>query len=135
MQLSDRPKEPYFIFPDIGAYKELSFEKLTSVNSAQLYLLFECDENPFTDAQFESVLLLDVLEHLRAPEVCITEIERVLKIRGKLFLKVPFLYPVHDAPFDFHRWTRLASFNSHNSAVFVSSASATLGSRSRRRRF
>ena len=53
MQLFDRPKEPYFIFPDIPAYKELSFEKLTSENAAQLYLLFESDENPFTDAQFK----------------------------------------------------------------------------------
>ena len=53
MQLFNRPKEPYFIFPDIPAYKELSFEKLTSENAAQLYMLFESDENPFTDAQFK----------------------------------------------------------------------------------
>ena len=53
MQLFDRPKEPYFVFPDIPAYKELSFEKLTSENAAQLYLLFESDESPFTDAQFK----------------------------------------------------------------------------------
>ena len=53
MQLFDRPKEPYFVFPDIPAYKELSFERLTSENAAQLYLLFESDESPFTDAQFK----------------------------------------------------------------------------------
>ncbi|MBC7743616.1 MAG: GNAT family N-acetyltransferase [Flavobacterium sp.] len=53
MQLSNRPREPYFVFPDIPAYKELSFEKLTSANFAQLYLLFESDENPFTDTQFK----------------------------------------------------------------------------------
>ena len=61
---------------------------------------------PFPDNQFESVLLLDVLEHLSTPDICIAEIERVLTEGGNLFLKVPFLYPVHDAPFDFHRWTR-----------------------------
>ena len=61
---------------------------------------------PFSDAQFETVLLLDVLEHLHAPEICIKEIERVVKNGGTLFLKVPFLYPIHDAPMDFHRWTR-----------------------------
>ena len=60
---------------------------------------------PFPDAQFETVLLLDVLEHLQAPEVCMKEIGRVLKNGGLFFLKVPFLYPVHDAPVDFHRWT------------------------------
>lgn len=61
---------------------------------------------PFPDNKFESVLLLDVLEHLSAPDVCLAEVERVLTNGGNLFLKVPFLYPVHDAPFDFHRWTR-----------------------------
>ncbi len=61
---------------------------------------------PFPDNQFQSVLLLDVLEHLSAPEICIAEIGRVLTAGGNLFLKVPFLYPIHDAPFDFHRWTR-----------------------------
>ena len=61
---------------------------------------------PFADAQFDTVLLLDVLEHLQAPEVCVKEIERVLRTGGNLFLKVPFMYPIHDAPVDFHRWTR-----------------------------
>jgi SAM-dependent methyltransferase len=61
---------------------------------------------PFANAKFETVLLLDVLEHLRSPETCMTEIARVLKNGGNLFLKVPFLYPIHDAPADFHRWTR-----------------------------
>ena len=50
---SQRPKEPYFVFPDIPAYKELSFKKLTSANFAQLYLLFEGNENLFTDSRFK----------------------------------------------------------------------------------
>lgn len=61
---------------------------------------------PFADNKIESVLLLDVIEHLSGPEVCIAEIERVLTMGGNLFLKVPFLYPIHDAPLDFQRWTR-----------------------------
>lgn len=61
---------------------------------------------PFADARFDTALMLDVLEHLRAPETCIKECERILNDGGKLFLKVPFLYPIHDAPADFQRWTR-----------------------------
>ncbi|HEY3644238.1 MAG TPA: class I SAM-dependent methyltransferase [Gammaproteobacteria bacterium] len=61
---------------------------------------------PFGDACAELVLLLDVLEHLRAPEAALTEAVRVLKPGGRLVLQVPFLYPVHDAPNDYRRWTQ-----------------------------
>jgi RimJ/RimL family protein N-acetyltransferase len=46
-------KKPYFIFTDLPAYAELSFEKLTSENFQQLYLMFESDENSFTDKRFK----------------------------------------------------------------------------------
>jgi len=60
---------------------------------------------PFDVAQFDAVMLLDVLEHLAQPTVCLKESFRVLRPGGHLFLKVPFIYPVHDAPRDFTRWT------------------------------
>ena len=61
---------------------------------------------PLRDAVADTVLLLDVLEHLRAPVAAIAEAVRILKPGGCLILQVPFLYPVHDAPNDYQRWTR-----------------------------
>lgn len=60
---------------------------------------------PFRDASANAVLLLDVLEHLRSPTAAIAEAVRILKPGGRLVLQVPFMYPVHDAPNDFQRWT------------------------------
>ncbi len=57
------------------------------------------------DSIIDNVALLDVLEHLHTPDKCIKEIQRVLKPNGALCLQVPFMYPIHDAPYDFHRWT------------------------------
>ena len=61
---------------------------------------------PIASSSVDHVLLLDVLEHLPDPDRCLGEIARVLKPGGAMTIQVPFLYPIHDAPLDFHRWTR-----------------------------
>lgn len=60
---------------------------------------------PIKSASIDCCLLLDVLEHLAEPADAITEINRVLKKDGKFIVFVPFMYPIHDAPLDFGRWT------------------------------
>lgn len=60
---------------------------------------------PFTDASFDGVVCLEVLEHVADPAAVIREIARVLKPGATAWLSMPFLYPVHDAPFDFQRFT------------------------------
>lgn len=60
---------------------------------------------PFADASMDTVLLLEVLEHLRHPAQALSEIARVLRPGGILLLTLPFLYPVHDAPQDYQRYT------------------------------
>ncbi|HED12095.1 MAG TPA: class I SAM-dependent methyltransferase [Gammaproteobacteria bacterium] len=61
---------------------------------------------PLKDQSLDHTLLLDVLEHLPEPDRCLDEIHRVLKPGGSLAIQVPFHYPLHDVPLDFHRWTR-----------------------------
>lgn len=60
---------------------------------------------PFRDGVFDAVVCLEVLEHVREPEDALLEISRVLRPNGRAFLSMPFLYPVHDAPHDYQRWT------------------------------
>lgn len=60
---------------------------------------------PFAAKSMDTILMLDVLEHVADPDQCMQEIERVLTAGGKLVLNVPFMYPLHDAPHDFQRWT------------------------------
>lgn len=61
---------------------------------------------PFADRTFSGVACYEVLEHVRQPEEVIAEIARVLIPGGVAELSMPFLYPVHDAPHDYQRWTR-----------------------------
>lgn len=60
---------------------------------------------PFEASSFDSVVLMDVMEHLPTPEAAIIEARRVLKVGGVLVMQVPFCYPLHDEPHDFQRWT------------------------------
>jgi SAM-dependent methyltransferase len=61
---------------------------------------------PFINDCAETLTLIEVIEHLPNPSAAIAEAYRVLKVGGELIITVPFLYPIHDAPYDFQRWTR-----------------------------
>ena len=78
------------------------------------------DALPFRDCCVSTVLLLDVLEHLKSPNNCLNEINRTLSPGGILIVKIPFIYPIHDAPLDYNRWTEhglLHLFNEHKFEV------------------
>jgi SAM-dependent methyltransferase len=61
---------------------------------------------PFPDASFDAALSTQVLEHLLDPQLAINEALRVLKPGGTLVLTVPGLWPLHEAPHDYWRFTR-----------------------------
>jgi len=61
---------------------------------------------PLADGSTDSALMLHVLEHLDRPGQALREAARILRPGGSLLIEVPFLYPVHDAPLDYRRWTR-----------------------------
>ncbi|MBN2094117.1 MAG: methyltransferase domain-containing protein [Candidatus Zambryskibacteria bacterium] len=60
---------------------------------------------PFRDEEFEMILCTEVLEHIDEPKVAINEMKRVLKKGGKLILTTRFIYPMHDIPHDYFRFT------------------------------
>lgn len=67
-----------------------------------------CDLNeplPLADAEFDTVILSDVLEHIYRPHALMAEVARVLRPEGKLLLSVPFLYWIHEEPHDYYRYT------------------------------
>jgi SAM-dependent methyltransferase len=60
---------------------------------------------PFADSSFGTVIATEVLEHTLNIEAVMEEIHRVLQPGGSVFITVPFMYPVHEAPFDHWRFT------------------------------
>ncbi len=61
---------------------------------------------PFPDESFDTLLCTQVLEHADDPEILAKECARVLKPGGQAFFSMPFIYPEHETPYDFRRFTR-----------------------------
>lgn len=54
----------------------------------------------------DTVVSLSVMEHLREPQTMLNEAYRILKPGGVMVMQVPFMWWVHEAPYDFYRFTR-----------------------------
>jgi SAM-dependent methyltransferase len=55
---------------------------------------------------FDAIVCTEVLEHLPEPRRAIDEMFRVLRPGGSLLLTTRFLFPIHDAPHDYFRYTK-----------------------------
>lgn len=67
---------------------------------------YDGENIPFPDASFEAVICTQVYEHAKDPEKLAREISRVLAPTGRVIVTMPFIYPEHEIPYDFHRFTR-----------------------------
>lgn len=60
---------------------------------------------PISDESVDAVICLEVIEHVADPVRAVCEIGRVLRPGGTAWLSMPFLYPLHNQPYDFQRYT------------------------------
>lgn len=57
------------------------------------------------DESADTLIALAVMEHLCEPQVFLNECYRVLKRGGYMILQVPWQWWVHEAPYDYYRYT------------------------------
>ena len=60
---------------------------------------------PFVDESFDTVLSVEVLEHVPDPDRMVAEFARVLRPEGRALVTVPFASALHQLPFDYYRYT------------------------------
>ncbi|MGJ4746928.1 class I SAM-dependent methyltransferase [Leptospira sp. SA-E8] len=61
---------------------------------------------PFKNQEIDIVLANNVIEHFYDPQRAVSEMYRVLKKGGELYFTIPFMYPIHEAPHDYVRFTK-----------------------------
>jgi len=70
------------------------------------------------DAQYDSAICLEVLEHVPNPKKALYEIARILKKGGLLVVSVPHLSRLHEMPHDYYRYTKFGLNHLFNKAGF-----------------
>jgi SAM-dependent methyltransferase len=76
------------------------------VSKAGISVVGDAHNLPFRANAFSMILSTEMLEHVQEPQRVIDEIQRILKPEGKLVLTTRFIFPLHDTPNDFYRFTQ-----------------------------
>jgi SAM-dependent methyltransferase len=71
----------------------------------ELDLVAFADDVPLASASFDIVIATEILEHVGDAEAAMSEIFRLLRPGGHAIVTTPFLYPTHEAPHDYRRFT------------------------------
>lgn len=90
---------------NVTKYIGLDLESSTIHNTSIADLHWDAVTIPLPDNSVDSVMATEVLEHSFHPEQTLGEIYRVLKPGGVFFFTVPFLWPLHETPYDAFRYT------------------------------
>lgn len=112
--------------PLYGEYRDLVTQTIcidwANSSHRNIHVDYECDLSgrlPLDDASVDTIVLSCVLEHLPEPIELWREMHRILRATGKVMVCVPFLYPLHEVPHDYFRYTEFALRRFAESTGFV----------------
>lgn len=71
-------------------------------------IVADANSLPFRDGEFGYILCTEMLEHVKDPFQVEMEIRRVMSTGGVLILSTRFIFPIHDSPNDYWRFTPYA---------------------------
>lgn len=98
-------KKPYEKFCRSLRYVGLELDTPENRIKKKANIYYHGGRLPFTDSEFDSLIINQVFEHIFEPESFLKELNRVLKSEGMLLITVPFIWDEHEQPNDFGRYT------------------------------
>jgi SAM-dependent methyltransferase len=103
----NKPFEPY-IRKLIESNEKNSYIGCDIVQSSEnkVDILCEATNIPVTSESYDVVICTQVLEHVFDHQKLLEEAYRLLKPGGRFIISAPFIWEMHEIPFDFFRFTK-----------------------------
>lgn len=114
------PYKEYLMSDQITDYIGVDLEPTKYHHDVKPDFYWNGAEIPLENSSVDFVLATEFLEHYFDTAAILKEIKRVLKPGGTFFFTVPGVWPLHEAPYDYHRFTPFA-FDEHFKNVEFSS--------------
>lgn len=102
------PYKEYLQSDSIDRYIGIDIEPTEYHNQVKPDYYWDGKKIPLDDASVNFVIATEFLEHYFDTNHVLNEIQRVLKPGGTFFFTVPSVWPLHEAPYDYHRFTPFA---------------------------
>ena len=83
---------------------------------------------PIENNSVDTVIATELFEHIPNIEIVLKEIFRVLRKGGTLYFTVPFIWPLHETPFDEYRYTPYSLLRHLKNTGFNNNRIMSLGS-------
>jgi SAM-dependent methyltransferase len=99
--------KPYkSVFHNVSEYIGVDFENEGHGHEKEnIDVFYDGNSLPFPDEHFDCAICTEVLEHVPNADSTLTLLKRVLKKNAPVIITVPFVWPEHEMPFDFRRFT------------------------------
>ena len=94
--------------PYADLFAHVTYESADHTKKTKPTYVCDLAELPMGDGTYDLVFCSQALEHVPDPIRVLREMHRVLKPGGQAWLTAPLIYPEHDIPHDYYRYTRYA---------------------------
>ncbi|MBN8784013.1 MAG: hypothetical protein ABS85_03630 [Sphingobacteriales bacterium SCN 48-20] len=98
--------KPYeSLFTQTSSYVGVDIEISGHPYTKKADFFYDGHHLPFTNSKFDIVFSSEVFEHVFNLEEIVPELVRVIKPGGQLLITCPFVWPEHEQPYDYARYT------------------------------
>lgn len=98
--------QPYrHLLKNCSKYVSLEYDTPQNRERKVANIFYDGQSIPVEDSSYDGILSTQTLEHVPNPEIIVAEWARVLKEGGMLLITMPFMWPEHEMPYDFQRYS------------------------------